>query len=321
MVKYNLTSINNWKIRRRLGDKEMKTINVFHYDAFTNKPNMGNPAGVVLEADGLTEEEMQRIAEKVGFNETAFVLSSEVADIRMRYFTPGFEMNLCGHGTVGTIYALRERGLLEEKTNLTIETKAGVLPIQIGANENGETFIKMRQAAPQFKDFAGSKQELAHSIGLEVTDLDASVPIVYGSTGNWTVIVPIKNLDACERMKPNNDKFPSVLKEISNASIHPLCMETYDAEAKMHGRHFSSPYSGTIEDPVTGTASGVMGAYYATYLEKDFDHELELIVEQGQEINKDGRVMVYVTKDVENDNLQIDIAGTAVYVKEFEISI
>lgn len=299
----------------------MKTINVFHYDAFTNKPNMGNPAGIVLEADGLTEEDMQRIAEKVGFNETSFVLSSEVADIRMRYFTPGFEMDLCGHGTVGTIYALRERGLLEEKTNLTIETKAGILPIQIGANENGETFIKMRQAAPQFKDFAGSKEELAHSIGLEVTDLDASVPIVYGSTGNWTVIVPIKNLDACERMKPKNEAFPSVLKEIPKASIHPVCLETYDEQVQMHGRHFSSPYSGMIEDSVTGTALGVMGAYYATYLEKDFDRELELIVEQGQEINKDGRVTVYVTKDVENDNLQIDIAGTAVYVKEFEISI
>ncbi|EEL69979.1 Phenazine biosynthesis protein PhzF [Bacillus mycoides] len=282
---------------------------------------MGNPAGVVIEADGLTEEEMQRIAEKVGFNETAFVLSSEVADIRMRYFTPGFEMDLCGHGTVGTIYALRERGLLEEKANLTIETKAGILPIQIGANENGETFIKMRQAAPQFKDFTGSKEELAHSIGLEVTDLDASVPIVYGSTGNWTVIAPIKNLDACERMKPKNEAFPSVLKEIPKASIHPVCLETYDEQVQMHGRHFSSPYAGTIEDPVTRTASGVMGAYYATYLEKDFDHELELIVEQGQEINKDGRVTVYVTKDVENEKLQIDIAGTAVYVKEFEISI
>ncbi|MEK4743413.1 MULTISPECIES: PhzF family phenazine biosynthesis isomerase [unclassified Bacillus (in: firmicutes)] len=299
----------------------MKTINVFHYDAFTNKPNMGNPAGIVLEAYGLTEEDMQRIAEKVGFNETSFVLSSEVADIRMRYFTPGFEMDLCGHGTVGNIYALRERGLLEEKTNRTIETKAGILPIQIGANENGETFIKMRQAAPQFKDFAGSKEELAHSIGLEVTDLDASVPIVYGSTGNWTVIVPIKNLDACERMKPKNEAFPSVLKEIPKASIHPVCLETYDEQVQMHGRHFSSPYAGTIEDPVTGTASGVMGAYYATYLEKDFDHELELIVEQGQEINKDGRVTVYVTKDLENEKLQIDIAGTAVYVKEFEVSI
>lgn len=101
----------------------MKTINVFHYDAFTNKPNMGNPAGIVLEADGLTEEDMQRIAEKVGFNETSFVLSSEVADIRMRYFTPGFEMDLCGHGTVGTIYALRERGLLEEKQTLRLRRR------------------------------------------------------------------------------------------------------------------------------------------------------------------------------------------------------
>ncbi|MGX7630411.1 PhzF family phenazine biosynthesis isomerase [Bacillus thuringiensis] len=299
----------------------MKTINVFHYDAFTNKPNMGNPAGIVLEADGLTEEEMQRIAEKVGFNETSSVLPSEVADIRMRYFTPGFEMDLCGHGTVATIFALRERGLLEEKKNLTIEAKAGILPIQIGVNENGETFIKMRQAAPQFKEFTGSKEELAHSIGLVVNDLDVSLPIVYGSTGNWTVIVPIKNLDACERMKPNNEMFPSVLKEVPNASIHPICLETYDELAQMHGRHFSSAYAGTIEDPVTGTASGVMGAYYAMYLEKDFDHEMELIVEQGQEIHKDGRVTVYVTKVEGNANLQIDIAGTAVYVKEFEVSI
>ena len=89
----------------------------------------------------------------------------------------------------------------------------------------------------------------------------------------------------------------------------------------MHGRHFSSAYAGTIEDPVTGTASGVMGAYYAEYLEKDFEHELDLIVEQGQEINKDGRVTVYVTKGIENEKLQIDIAGTAVYVKEFEVLI
>lgn len=299
----------------------MKTINVFHYDAFTNKSNMGNPAGIVLDADGLTEEEMQRIAEKVGYNETTFVLSSEVADIRMRYFTPGYEMDLCGHGTVGTIYALRERGLLEEKTNITIETKAGILPIQIDVNEKEGTFIKMRQATPQFKDFTGSKEELAHSIGLEVNDLDVSLPIVYGSTGNWTVIVPIKNLDACERMKPNNEMFPSVLKEIPNASIHPICLETYDEKVHMHGRHFSSAYAGTIEDPVTGTASGVMGAYYATYVKKDFDHEMELIVEQGQEIHKDGRVTVYITKDVESEKLQIDIAGTAVYVKEFEVLI
>ncbi len=89
----------------------------------------------------------------------------------------------------------------------------------------------------------------------------------------------------------------------------------------MHGRHFSSAYAGTIEDTVTGNSFRCNGAYYAMYLEKDFEHEMELIVEQGREIHKDGRVTVYVTKAEGNADLQIDIAGTAVYVKRFEVSI
>ncbi|MEN1936581.1 PhzF family phenazine biosynthesis isomerase [Paenibacillus sp. 102] len=297
----------------------MKGVKVFHYDAFSNKPNMGNSAGLVIDAEGLTDDEMQLIAEKVGFNETSFVLSSNVADVRIRYFTPGQEMNLCGHATVGTIYALHERGLLKGKQNLTIETKAGILPVYI--DEKGEAFIRMRQAAPQFQSFNGSREDLAHSIGLREKDLDERLPIVYGSTGIWTLIVPIKTLDACQRMEPNNEAFPSILKEIPKSSIHPLCLETYDEKAHVHGRHFSSPYSGTIEDPVTGTASGVMGAYYATFLKQDFDGEMILIVEQGQEMNKDGRVAVYVTKNQEDHSLQIEISGTAVYVDEFQISI
>lgn len=299
----------------------MKTVKVFHYDAFSNKPNKGNPAGLVLDAEEFTDAEMQLIAKNVGFNETSFVLPSNVADVRIRYFTPGHEMNLCGHATVGTIYALHKRGLLNGKQHLTIETKAGVLPVHIDINGNGEASIKMRQVVPQFQKFAGSREDLAHSIGLHEEDLDGNLPIVYGSTGIWTLIVPIKTLAACERMKPNNKEFPSILKEIPKASIHPLCLETYDGAAHMHGRHFSSPYSGTIEDPVTGTASGVMGAYYATYLKQDFDSELTLIVEQGQEMKKDGRVAVYVTKDKIDDSLQIEISGTAVYAEEFQVSI
>ncbi|MGR5914076.1 PhzF family phenazine biosynthesis isomerase [Bacillus pacificus] len=88
------------------------------------KPNMGNPAGIVLEADGLTEEEMQIIAEKVGYNETAFVLSSS-RRYKNALLTPGFEMDLCGHGTVGTLYALREKGLLEEKVTLRLKRRLG----------------------------------------------------------------------------------------------------------------------------------------------------------------------------------------------------
>jgi predicted PhzF superfamily epimerase YddE/YHI9 len=257
-------------------------IKAYHYDAFSNIPNRGNPAGVVLDGDILTEEQMQEVAEQIGFNETAFPLKSEIADLRIRFFTPGHEMNLCGHATMAAVYALKTKGLLGDKTEFTIETKAGVLPVRLHSN-NGLN-ISMMQAAPQFQEFNGSLQELASSIGIDEGDIVADLPVLYGYTGTWTLLIPIKGLAA------------------------------YDPCAHMHARHFSSPFSGTIEDPVTGTASGVMGAYYARYIKSD--HLLNLVIEQGQEIGRDGRIGVTVT-----NGDRIEITGTAVYVKELDISV
>ena len=295
----------------------MKAIQVYHYDAFSRKPNKGNPAGVVLHGESLTEEEMQEIARQLGFNETAFPVPSDIADLRIRYFTPGHEVNLCGHATMATMYALYTKGLLADKTDFTIETKAGVLPIQIHTDNDHDIAITMKQASPQFQEFAGSREALAHSIGVQASDICDDLPILYGSTGIWTLLVPIKGLAAFANMKPNNREFPAILKEMPKASVHPFCLETYDVKAHMHARHFSSPYSGTVEDAVTGTASGVMGAYYATYINRDFDDSLQLIVEQGHEIEKDGRVMVKVSK--QKDSLDVEISGNAVFVAEFEV--
>ncbi|MDG0820191.1 PhzF family phenazine biosynthesis isomerase [Staphylococcus equorum] len=293
----------------------MKSIKVYHYDAFSKKPNKGNPAGVVLNGDDLTETEMQDVAFKVGFNETAFPIASDRADLRIRYFSPKQEMELCGHATMATIYALKTNGWLENKTELTIETNAGVLPIRITKNEQKEIHITMKQALPQFKKFEGSRYDLAKAIGIEEVDFDDELPIMYGSTGAWTLLIPIKSLDIFNKMEPNNRVFSSILNEIPNASVHPFCLESYYEEADMHGRHFSSTFSGTIEDPVTGTASGVMGAYFAKYIKKECDMPINLIVEQGQEMNKDGHMIVNVA-----ENNEIEITGNAVYVKEIDIS-
>lgn len=293
----------------------MKLIKVYHYDAFSKKPNKGNPAGVVLNGDDLTETEMQDVAFKVGFNETAFPIASDRADLRIRYFSPKQEMELCGHATMATIYALKTNGWLENKTELTIETNVGVLPIRITKNEQKEIHITMKQALPQFKKFEGSRYDLAKAIGIEEVDFDDELPIMYGSTGAWTLLIPIKSLDIFNKMEPNNKVFSSILNEIPNASVHPFCLESYYEEADMHGRHFSSTFSGTIEDPVTGTASGVMGAYFAKYIKKESDMPINLIVEQGQEMNKDGQMIVNVA-----ENNEIEITGNAVYVDEIDIS-
>lgn len=297
----------------------MKKFTVYHYDAFTDREGMGNPAGIVFGGDHLTDDEMQEIAHKVGFNETSFPVTSEIADVRIRFFTPGHEINLCGHATIATVYALKTRGYFGDKDEITIETNVGILPIKISSNECDKLFIKMKQAEPQFHSFNGSKAKLMESIGLSEEHLDIELPIVYGSTGTWSLFIPIKHVASFEHMIPQNLLFPEILTEMPRAALHLLSLETYDNSATMHGRHFSSPYSGTIEDPVTGTASGLMGVYYAKFIAKQKLDSYQLIVEQGQEIGKDGRVLVQI--DQHADSYDVYITGNAVYVNEFEISI
>lgn len=295
----------------------MVKVSIQHIDAFSSTPEKGNPAGVVLNGEDYTEKQMLTIAAAVGFNETAFVVPSNVADFRIRYFTPGHENNLCGHATMGTVYALKMHGLLE-KSAFTIETKAGILPIQI-REENNQILITMQHAKPQFQPFSGSKSDLAASIGLQEEDLHIDYPIVYGSTGIWTLIVPVKELSSFSKMVPNTEAFPNVLLDMPKTSVHPICFEVRDHGNDMHARHFSSPYSGTIEDAITGTASGVMGAYYKEYVNPEISLPTTLTVEQGHEINKDGRVYVHVKED--DEQLDISISGTAVFVKNIEIEI
>ena len=128
----------------------MKPIEVLRYDAFSKTAGQGNPAGIVLEADGLTDWEMQKIAEQAGYNETAFLLPSESADIRIRYFTPGHEMNLCGHATVASLYALLEKGAIEAGAELKVETKAGVLSVYTASDGNRRFLVTLEQAPRVF---------------------------------------------------------------------------------------------------------------------------------------------------------------------------
>lgn len=292
----------------------MEDIEVFHYDAFTSIPNRGNPAGVVLQADHLSHDQMQEIAKRVGFNETVFVKASDHADLRLKYFTPGHEINLCGHATIASLYAMKSRNLLGNANAISIETNIGILPIEFSADSPIQ--IRMKQGSPHFIPFTGDVERLFHAMDLSADDWDKEFPIVYGSTGTWTVLIPIKELAPFARMKPRNQLFPDILKENPKASIHPFCMSALDKTANMHARHFSSPYSGTVEDPITGTASGVMGAYYLTYIKPELN-DIELVIEQGQEVKRDGRVFVKAVKRKPNE-MDIYVSGTAVFVGEID---
>ncbi len=289
-------------------------ITLYRYDAFTDVPGKGNPAGVVLETENLSGAQMQAIAKKAAYSETAFVLPSEKADLRLRYFTPGAEVPLCGHATVGSLYMLAEKGRLGEG-GILVETGAGIMPMSV-TRANGRIRIGMTQAAYREKPFRGDAAALAEVIGLTREDLDDRFPIVYGCTGLWTIAIPIKSREAFLRMKPDHLRFPDILMDEPYASVHPFCLETACEGAMIHARHFSSPRNNIGEDPVTGTASGVMGAYYKRHIASDPDRELRVVSEQGLEIGKDGLVETLVPAD---PSAQVRIFGTAVFAERYEV--
>jgi len=283
-------------------------IETLHYDVFTTTPGAGNPAGVVLDADHLTELEMQRIARTNGFTETTFVLSSDQADYRMRYFAPEREMNLCGHGTIAALTALEVTERLP--ITLQIETKSGILPASRLANG----MFRLQQGQPKLQPFDGEINQVLASIGLELKHLDHRWPVVYGSTGNWTLVLPIRRLEDFQQMIPDNACFADILSNHPEASIHPICLDTYEEQATMHGRHFSATGAGSIEDPVTGTASGVMGAYYRKFIQPA-TAETTIIVEQGHEMGRPGQVGIRISgAGLDHSNWKVEMDGQAVFV-------
>lgn len=285
---------------------------VLRVDAFTTIPGQGNPAGVVLAGDTYSTDEMQKIAKKVGFNETVFICKSELAATKLRYFTPGFETPLCGHATIGAIFALLNGN---DDQQLEIETGAGVLQINYKAKNQK---ITMHQATPKFIDFNGDIEALCHSLNIKTEDLHPELPIQYGNTGSWTLMLPVKNEQVLDQMKPATTQFPIILKEIPKSSVHPFAIIS-EEESIFYARHFSSPFAETKEDSVTGTASGVMGAYSLKHIYQDEEIK-DITVYQGRHVNREGRVFVHVEKDKIGAQ-EVSISGTACFNRKFEVEI
>lgn len=269
---------------------------------FTTLPTKGNPAGVVLNADELSSTEMQGIAKKVGLSETVFCLKSEQSMLRLRFFMPDKETPLCGHGTIGAVWLfLKERDNLVSQT-ITVETKAGQLSLNY--DELTEE-LTMSQCPYQSHPFKEDRAALCQVLGISETDLSEELPLEYGSTGVWTLLVPVKNTELLGKMQADNQLFPDVLTDYPYASIHPYAPSQKDG-IDYEARHFSSATAGVKEDPVTGTASGSMVGALANSNKLD---QLELTIEQGTSLGKAGVVRACAINNQSTGEYAISISG------------
>jgi PhzF family phenazine biosynthesis protein len=300
----------------------MKKYTIYQIDSFTTTMFKGNPAGVVLNAEGLSDSDMQQIAREMNNSETAFFFSpSDVSyDGELRYFTPSTEVPTCGHATVAALYA-KAREENWGNRSLRIRTKVGVLPMEVIKHED-DYLIAMTQGRIEISEPLGSQDrtEILRALGLSEDDMDQRCPIQIASTGHSKVMIGIKEVKRLNEIEPDSTSLVRLSKKLGCNGYFVFTFDTVKKDVLTEGRMFA-PAIGIAEDPVTGNANGPLGAYLIRNRIVACDHGFfKFIGHQGERMGRPGNVLVEVT--VRNERPEsVKILGQATIVYKTEISI
>ncbi|MFQ6116950.1 MAG: PhzF family phenazine biosynthesis protein, partial [Candidatus Bipolaricaulia bacterium] len=199
---------------RREGDAIM--LEIRGLDVFTTKPFQGNPTAVVLNGDGLSPEEMQAVARELNL-ETTFVLrpTADRAMFRLRYFMPFREVELCGHGTIGAIWALAEEGTIPQGlSELRAETPVGLLQIELEWEDARLKRVAMDQLPPKFERPGCSMEEAAQALGIAPDAIaKTGFPLVSASTGRAKLMIPVSDWQTLDRVSPNKQALEELCRQ------------------------------------------------------------------------------------------------------------
>lgn len=300
----------------------MKTYKIYQVDSFTKKKFHGNPAGVVPNADGLTEEQMQRIARELNNSETAFIFQSDSSkyDIEVRFFTPTVEVPICGHATIAAHYVYAKENNFTNK-RVVQKTKAGILPVDVMKHDNDYSII-MTQGTPMVSEPFGEnvRMQIADALGVSERDICNEYPIAIASTGHSKVMVPIYSNGLLHRLTPKADKLTEISRQIGCNGYYVFTLNPKE-DILVHGRMFA-PAIGISEDPVTGNANGPLGAYLVHFgiLQDNAASCFDFDIMQGEAIKRDGTMHVHVKKE-QNEPKVVQITGNAVIAFSTEISM
>jgi trans-2,3-dihydro-3-hydroxyanthranilate isomerase len=298
----------------------MKNYQLKHVNAFTGEAFEGNPAGVVLDGRGLTRGRMQAIAREMNLSETAFILPPTVrtADLQIRWFTPAVEVPLCGHATIASFHALAEEGLYGMRRAGTyyfrLQTRSGVLAITVEKKFSG-TIVEFQLPIPRFRPHKKIPTALLGGLRLRPSNVESRLPFVSASY----LYLPLRKLSTVQSLQPDFPKLLALGKTTRTLGVCVFCLETVEQSSAVHSRFFA-PAAGIAEDPVTGSANGPLGVYLYKYaIPADFpipsflmpDGRIEFIGEQGDEIDRRGRVKIRLSVSGHGVK-QVAIAGEAV---------
>jgi PhzF family phenazine biosynthesis protein len=270
----------------------MKPRAFLQLDVFTDKPYYGNALAVILNAEDLDTAAMQRIANWTNLSETIFLLppTTPQADYRVRIFTPASELPFAGHPSVGAAYAVLVSGRVDgNKRELVQECAAGLLPVRV---EGGGTERLIHVQAPDAR-FAPADPALAPLLkeALGVAPVAAPRNIC---NGPWWLTADLGEAAVVRGLKPDLAKVAEATRRHGAVGLTVFGRE-HSGDAAYAVRAFC-PADGIPEDPVTGSANAVIGAYlHAT--DPAYARGGRYRASQGREVGRDGVVEVTVSAD------------------------
>lgn len=295
----------------------MRAFNFETYDVFTADRFAGNPLAVILNAEGLTGEEMQTITREFNLAETSFILPPEdsLNTARVRIFTPGYEMPFAGHPTVGTAIAIaRARGLSGE---LRLELNTGVFPVAVEASADGGFAEFANPNLPAETGAAPAPEFIEAALSLPDGVLDRDAAKVRRVGAGVDYIYCRAPMDAIRVAKVNSAAWDALdIDEVVGIYLYTKGGEA--ADAAYHSRMFA-PGAGITEDPATGSAAAALPGHIALSGELP-DGEHRWVIEQGFEMGRPSRIRA--TVKAEGGAVQsVRIGGDAIKMQEGQIFV
>jgi trans-2,3-dihydro-3-hydroxyanthranilate isomerase len=291
-----------------------------HYDVFTDHLFGGNQLAVVLDGRGLSTETMQAIAKEMNFSETTFVLPPDApaTDARLRIFTPGEELPMAGHPTIGTTFALARTGAIDRgRENLVFACGIGPVPVSMTWNGDDLGFAWMTQPLPTFGDPIPDPARTAAALSLSPAAVAGTGhPVQVVSCGVPFLFVPLTTRSAVDSAAINTGVLESLFTA-ANASAHGIFVFTTqpgEARATVYSRMFA-PEMGIAEDPATGSASGPLGCYLVRHKIVSADKAQSMISLQGVKMGRPSHIHMAIGTG-NGDITSVRVGGEAVLAGE-----
>ena len=268
-------------------------------NAFVDGNIGGNPAGVVLNADDLSNSQKLGIAATIGLSETAFVSSSKVADLKLDFFTPTKQIAHCGHATIATFVYLRELGLIT-KSRTSKETIDGNREIYFDGD-----MAFMEQLAPSYKEIDHCIDDICSSLKISIKDLLNNHDPFIVDTGNSFLIVPLKDEKTVLGVHAFWDEIQRISEEFDLIGYYIFSQKTRVPGRDAATRMFAPRY-GINEESATGMAAGPLACYLRDKMGIDKD---AFLIEQGHLMEPPSPSVIKVHLKFEDGKISRLIAG------------